>query len=143
MPRVNFFVRPLIANLLTISIALVWLINGLVCKLLSFVPRHQQIVSRILGEDLSTIGTKVIGMLELLMAIWILSGIRSRLCAVIQIMVVAAMNIIEFISVPDLLLFGRVNILISILFVLTVYINTFIMAETPFKKHNPGQACRS
>ena len=31
-------------------IAAVWLANGLFCKVLNLVPRHQQIVARILGK---------------------------------------------------------------------------------------------
>jgi len=36
-------------SLLKYFIALIWLINGLFCKLLNFVPRHEEIVKRILG----------------------------------------------------------------------------------------------
>ena len=36
-------------------ISLVWLVNGLYCKVLNFVPRHQLIVARILGEDFARI----------------------------------------------------------------------------------------
>ncbi|WP_245705453.1 hypothetical protein [Chitinophaga filiformis] len=43
------------------------------------------------------------------MAVWILSGIKSRLNAILQMVVVAAMNIPEFFLVPDLLLWGRLN----------------------------------
>jgi hypothetical protein len=32
-------------------IAAVWLINGLVCKVLNLVPRHREIVARILGDN--------------------------------------------------------------------------------------------
>ncbi len=31
-------------NFLSILIAAVWLVNGLVCKVLNLVPRHEQIV---------------------------------------------------------------------------------------------------
>ncbi len=108
-------------NILTIGIALVWLINGLFCKLLNLVPRHQMIVSSILGKDYSYIATKTIGVLEVLMFIWIISKIKSRLCALTQIIVIAIMNIIEFIFVPHLLLFGRANIIIATIFIFIIF----------------------
>src|SRR5260221_9966131 len=101
--------------------ALVWLANGLFCKLLNLVPRHQLIVSRILGEDYSLVITKVIGVLEILMTVWILRGIKSRWCALTLIVVVAVMNILEFILVPDLLLFGRFNAVFAVLFIVIIY----------------------
>jgi len=50
-----------IKTFLTIGISLVWLINGLFCKVLDFVPRHELIVSRILGTEYTLILTKLIG----------------------------------------------------------------------------------
>jgi uncharacterized membrane protein YphA (DoxX/SURF4 family) len=116
-----------IRKILTIAIALVWLINGLFCKLLNLVPRHQLIVSRILGKDYSRMATIAIGISEVLMCIWVISGIRTRLCAITQILVVAAMNIIEFILVPDLLLFGRINIILATVLIAVIYINEFLL----------------
>lgn len=107
------------------SIAFVWLSNGLFCKVLNLVPRHQQIVARILGEEHSALLTKTIGVLEIIMAIWIVSNIKSRWCAYTQILVVMTMNIIETILVPDLLLFGYLNIVFAFLFSIVVYWNEF------------------
>jgi hypothetical protein len=126
--------NPLLKSILSIGIALVWLVNGLYCKVLNFVPRHQIIVSRILGEDYSSILTKTIGVSEILMAIWILSRIKARFCALSQIAIVALMNIIEFIVVPDLLLFGRLNIVFATCFVAIVYLNEFIISSVCSKK---------
>lgn len=114
----------------TIAIASVWLINGLFCKVLNLVPRHRQIVARILGGEHSAITTKAIGVSEILMFLWIISGIKSRLCAMLQIVVVAAMNIIEFILAPDLLLFGRANIILATILCIIVFINEFILNKT-------------
>jgi len=116
----------LLNRVLNVGISLVWLVNGLYCKLLNLVPRHQQIVARILGEDYAVIITKTIGILEILMVVWILSRIQSRWCAIMQIIVVAAMNIIEFVLVSDLLLFGRINILVATLFIAIIAVNQFI-----------------
>jgi uncharacterized membrane protein YphA (DoxX/SURF4 family) len=116
-------------RIINVCIALVWLVNGLYCKVLNYVPRHQLIVARILGDDYAGILTKMIGVSEMGMAIWVLSGIWKRLCAVAQIVLVATMNIIEFILAPDLLLFGRINILIATIFITVIFLNEFIIVS--------------
>ena len=95
------------------------------CKILNLVPRHQKIVSRILGDDNSNILTNSIGILEVLMAIWILNGIKSRLNAITQILVIGVMNILEFLLAPDLLLWGRANLLFAFIFIFVIYFNEF------------------
>jgi hypothetical protein len=117
----------ILPTLLTVAIALVWFINGLFCKVLNYVPRHRMIVARILGETHAPILTIAIGLSEIVMAIWIASGIKSRWCALLQMCIVAMMNILEFILVPDLLLFGRFNAFFATVFVLVVYINEFVL----------------
>ncbi|HWA06520.1 MAG TPA: DoxX-like family protein [Ignavibacteria bacterium] len=116
-----------IHRILTILISLVWLINGLYAKVLGFVPRHQEIVARILGSEISFVAVKVIGVLEICMFVWVISGKFSRLAAIMQIVIVITMNILEFVLVPDLLLFGRMNIIIALVFVSVVYVNEFIV----------------
>ena len=86
--------------------AVVWIGNGLFCKVLDMVPRHREIVGRILGHDHAALWTKLIGVAELGMAVWILVGIGSRWSALAQIFTVLLMNIIEFFLAADLLLFG-------------------------------------
>lgn len=112
-------------QLLTYFIASVWLINGLFCKVLNLVPRHQEIVSQILGNTHSRLLTVLIGVSETLMALWILSRIWPRINAVTQILVIAAMNSLEFLLVPDLLLWGRLNAVFAFLFILIIYYNEF------------------
>ena len=114
-------------KVLTFCIAIIWIINGLVCKVLNIVPRHEQIVARILGIEYSRLLTIAIGCSEIFMAIWILSNIKTRLCAVAQIAIVATMNMLEYILVPDLLLWGRLNALFAFLFILIVYFNEFYL----------------
>lgn len=110
---------------LNISFAVVWLINGLYCKILDYVPRHQEIVGRILGEDYSGVLTLVIGFAEVGIAIWVLSGIKRKINAVFQIAVIVLMNILEYFFVPELLLFGKFNLLFALLFASLIYINEF------------------
>jgi hypothetical protein len=116
-------------NLRTGIIALVWFINGFFCKCLNLVPRHQEIVERILGEQHAWFFTKAIGVSEILMVVWIFSRIKTRISAVFQMAIVGVMNILEFILVPDLLLFGRMNILFAFLFIVLIYVNEFVLGR--------------
>lgn len=112
-------------KILIYCIAAVWIANGLFCKLINLVPRHEQIVAKIIGNNYSKPLTILIGISEIGMAIWILSGIRSRLNAIAQIAIVATMNTLEFILAPDLLLWGKFNSIFAFLFISVVYYNEF------------------
>jgi DoxX-like family len=112
-------------------IASVWVINGLFCKVLNLVPRHERIVARILGPTHAHLFTVLIGVAETAMAIWVMSGIYPRLNARVQIGVVAAMNALEFFLVPDLLLWGRGNAIFALLFILLIYYHAFWLEKSP------------
>jgi hypothetical protein len=114
-------------RLLNYLIATVWFVNGLFCKVLDLVPRHRQIVARILGEDHAAIITKAIGLSEIAMAVWIISGFMARLNVFVQVIVIATMNVLEFIMVPDLLLWGRFNALFAFIFMILVLYNAFYL----------------
>ncbi len=116
-------------KVLTFCIAFVWIANGLLCKVLSLVPRHEQIVARILGSSYSKPLTVLIGLSEIVMAIWLVSNFKSKLNAIAQIAIVASMNTLEFILVPDLLLWGKFNALFALLFIFVVYFNEFYLAK--------------
>lgn len=120
-------------QILTYFIALVWLVNGLICKVLNSVPRHQEIVARILGEEFSRTITILIGISEIIMAIWILSKFKPKVNAITQMVVILTMNFLEFLLAPDLLLWGRLNLVFALLFVGLIYFNSFILS----KKINP------
>lgn len=112
-------------KILTACIAIVWIANGLFCKVLNLVPRHEQIVASILGCDYSRLLSMLIGLSEIIMAVWIQSGYQSRINAIAQILIVAIMNTLEFILVPDLLLWGKFNSLFALAFIAVVYFNEF------------------
>ncbi len=118
---------------LTYSIAAVWFINGLFCKVLNLVPRHEEIVSEILGAQHAPLFTKLIGVSEILMAVWIVSGIKSRINTIAQILIIATMNTMEFLLVPDLLLWGKFNSLFALIFISIIFFNEFVL----HKKLNP------
>lgn len=112
-------------NILNYFIASIWLINGLLCKVLNLVPRHEQIVAEILGNSFSRLLTVIIGILEIVMAIWVLSKFKPKLNSLVQIIVVATMNILEYILVPNLLLWGSWNIVFAFLFIALIFYNQF------------------
>ena len=114
-------------KLLNYLIAAVWIANGLFCKVLNLVPRHQEIIARIIGNAHAGVLTRAIGFSELAMAVWILSGFRTKLNAVAQVLVIATMNSLEFIMAPDLLLWGRFNALFAFLFILVILYNEFYL----------------
>lgn len=124
-------------KLVTVLIAIVWMANGLLCKVLGLVPRHQEIVERILSFDRSSayFAIKGIGLLEVLMAIWILSNIKPRLNAIAQMIIIATMNILEFMLAPDLLLWGKFNSLFALLFILLIYYNEFYLHQKTNKSN--------
>jgi hypothetical protein len=118
---------PAIHKILTYLIASVWLVNGLFCKVLNLVPRHEQIVANILCHDFARSLTVLIGLSEIVMAGWIVTGQWKRLNAITQISIVATMNVLEFILVPHLLLWGRFNALFATVFIGLVYCHGFIL----------------
>ena len=106
-------------------LAAILVFNGLFCKILGLVPGHERIVAAILGEQHAGMFTIAIGISELVLAIWILSGWRYRLCAATQIMVIAGMNLTEFFLVPHLLLWGRGNAFFALLLIGLIYLSAY------------------
>jgi len=114
-------------KILNYLIAAVWIANGLFCKVLNLVPRHREIVARIIGNAHAGVLTRAIGFSEMAMAVWILSGFKTKLNAITQVVVIATMNSLEFIMAPDLLLWGRFNALFAFLFILVILYNEFYL----------------
>ncbi|MGK6351604.1 DoxX-like family protein [Parapedobacter sp. DT-150] len=119
---------------LTYSLAAIWLANGFACKVLGLVPRHGQIVARILGDGLARPLTLLIGLAETGMAVWILTRWIPRTNAIAQMVLVAMMNMLEFFVAPDLLLWGRVNVVFAGLFIGLVYYWEFVLRYEDAKK---------
>src|SRR5436190_1337212 len=105
----------------------VWFVNGFFCKVLNFVPRHQKIVARILDIDDVRRLTLIIGYAEIGMAIWIISGMRSRLNAIVQILIIATMNALEFFLATDLLLWGKANAIFAFMLLLLIWYKEFYL----------------
>jgi len=102
-------------------IGTVWFVNGLYCKVLNLVPRHEEIVALILGDEHSRLLTILIGMGEIAIGIAVLSGKRIKQVVIAQMVLVGTMNIIEFTFAHELLLWGRLNLLFASLFIMLLY----------------------
>ena len=114
-----------IHNTLNVLFAAIWITNGLFCKILNLAPRHQEIVAHILEERYARTITVIIGILETGLGIWIFSKKNSRLISILQIVGIAAMNVLEFFLVPDLLLWGKYNSVFALLLIIAIYYNQF------------------
>jgi hypothetical protein len=76
------------------AVASVWIYQGLWCKLLGRAPRHQEIVATVpfLSASWARRALVALGLLECVIALWVLSGIRARDAALLQTLLLAAMN---------------------------------------------------
>ncbi|MFT4092652.1 MAG: DoxX-like family protein [Niabella sp.] len=110
-------------------IATIWFINGFLFKVLNLVPRHQEIVSRILGVAHAHLYTIIIGIGEVCMGIWIIQGDLPKLNALMQIIIIALYNILEYYMAPDLLLFGYYNYAVAAVFMLIIFYYGFILRK--------------
>jgi uncharacterized membrane protein YphA (DoxX/SURF4 family) len=94
----------LFPKLLPILIGSVWIFHGFYSKISNGIPRHRQIVERILGEGIADRATLGIGILEILLGLWVFSGIQRRACALVQTMALVSMNFLEILLAGDLLI---------------------------------------
>ncbi len=80
--------------LLQCSIAAVWLYEGLWCKLLGRTPSQVEVVTAVprLGARFGVVFLKALGVLEVALAVWVISGVTPGLCAVAQTAVLVTLN---------------------------------------------------
>ena len=80
--------------LIRAAVAGVWLYEGLWCKLLGREARQLQIVESVptLGAGMGALFLKVLGAVELLVALWVLSGVAPLACAVAQTLLLVSLN---------------------------------------------------
>ena len=108
--------------LLGVAIGSVWVFHGLYSKILGGIPRHQAIVSRVLGEEWGPVATIGIGLLEIALGLWAYIGWSRRCCAAVQTLAIIAMNSIEIARANDLLISAPGMVLLNSLFLLVVWV---------------------
>jgi DoxX-like protein len=82
------------SKLIRFSIALVWLYQGLWCKVLGRAPGHVAVISAVpfIGPAGSRYALIALGLFECGIAAWVWSGRRMREAAMVQTVLLAAMN---------------------------------------------------
>ncbi len=80
--------------LVRVAVALVWLYEGLWCKVLGREPRQLQIVESVprVGPIAGATFLKLLGVFETLLAIWVLWGVQPFWCAVVQTLLLVTLN---------------------------------------------------
>jgi hypothetical protein len=89
---------------LRLGVAFVWLLFGLLFKALGAVPRHRQIVERVVGSARAGAVLWLVALAEIGLGIWMLAGVQLRACMVAQTLLIVAMNTLELRRARDLLL---------------------------------------
>lgn len=76
------------------GIALVWLYEGLWCKLLGRVPSQLTVVNAVprLGPRFGAIFLKLLGVVEVSLAVWVMTGISPSICAIVQTALLVVLN---------------------------------------------------
>lgn len=105
---------------LRILISSVWVFHGLYSKLSNGIPRHRMIVGRILGE-IADHATLTVGLLEVMLGLWALSGRSRRACAVVQTLAIVSMNALEIAFARDLLISAPGMVVLNLLFLSLVW----------------------
>ena len=108
-------------TLLQIGIGSVWVFHGLYSKILNGVPRHEMIVGRILGDKFAHPATKVIGCMEIMLGLWVYSGMARVECAAVQTLALAAMNFLEIRLARDLLISAVGMVILNLGFFVVIW----------------------
>jgi hypothetical protein len=89
---------------LRLGVASVWIVFGLVFKALDAVPRHRQIVARVVGEGRAGLVLWLVAFGEIGLGAWMIAGRFLPLCMGIQTAALVSMNTLELRHARDLLL---------------------------------------
>ncbi|HTD55188.1 MAG TPA: DoxX-like family protein [Silvibacterium sp.] len=81
--------------LIRISIAAVWLYEGVWCKLLGRLPSQAEVVAAVprLGPRFGKAFLKLLGIVEAGLALWVLSGVAPAMCAIAQVILLFSLNL--------------------------------------------------
>ncbi|MFO1460517.1 MAG: DoxX-like family protein [Verrucomicrobiota bacterium] len=99
----------------------VWIFHGLWSKVLGRIPRHEMIVGRILGESVAAPATILIGLGEIGLGIWVISGRHRRACAALQTLALVSMNTLEILLARDLLISAPGMVVLNLCFVILIW----------------------
>jgi uncharacterized membrane protein YphA (DoxX/SURF4 family) len=82
-------------TVMRVAVAAVWLYEGLWNKLLSGAESQTKVVTAVpkLGPLLGPMFLKTLGVVEVAVAVWVLSGVYPGLCAIGEVTLLACLNI--------------------------------------------------
>lgn len=101
---------------------MVWVFHGLYSKLLEGIPRHRQIVERVLGEELAGTALVLVALGEIALGLWMMSGRWRIACALVQTLALLAMNTLEIALARDLLISAPGMLFLNVLFLTAVWL---------------------
>ncbi len=80
--------------LIRVAVAAVWLYEGLWCKLLRGQPHEFEVVAAVpyFGPRIGALFLKVLGVVEVALAVWILSAVAPVACAAAQTLLLVSLN---------------------------------------------------
>ena len=94
------------------------------------------IVAAILGEEVATSITPLVGVAEIGIAVWILSGLFPRTCAAVQTTALVTMNALELLFAKHLLLAPIPMICLNIAFLGIVWYNALFLSDKVVKPNS-------
>lgn len=111
-------------RLIRLAIALVWLYQGLWCKVLGGAPRHEAVIAAapFIGPATARAAMVAIGLVECGLALWVVSGWRMRWAALAQTALLVGMNAAGLVWARSLLADPVGMILQNFAFVLLIWI---------------------
>lgn len=76
------------------SVAAVWLYEGLWCKVLGRVQSQVEVVTAVprLGPRFGAPFLKLLGIVEVALAVWVMTGIAPGLCAIVETVLLVVLN---------------------------------------------------
>lgn len=92
MHNISIVFPPLI--IIRVSVASVWLYEGLWCKILGRVQSQVEVVTAVprLGPRFGRPFLKTLGIVEVALALWVIAGIAPGVCAIVQTALLIALN---------------------------------------------------
>jgi hypothetical protein len=117
--------RVVVSNrLMRMSIAMVWLYQGLWCKVLGGAPRHEAVIAAapFIGPAVARAAMVAIGLVECGLAAWVVWGWRMRWAAMAQTALLVGMNAAGLVWARDLLADPVGMILQNFAFVLLIWV---------------------
>ena len=115
------------------SVAAVWLYEGLWCKVLGRSPSQADVVSAVpkLGARFGLPFLKVLGIVEVALAVWVLNGVAPGICAITQASLLAILNANGLLWARRIIHDPAGMIVKNVAFLVLVWISGAIPGATP------------